>query len=103
VALVAACGGGALCAEGRRLIALLGRCLTTRAQKKFLVPNDISVGKFIFEIRKHMQLAPEQAIFLFVNEALPPSASLVSQIYKQHADEDGFLYVTYSGENSFGE
>ena len=72
-------------------------------QKKFLVPNDTSVGKFIFEIRKHMQLAPEQGIFLFVNEALPPSASLVSQIYKQHADEDGFLYVTYSGENSFGE
>lgn len=66
------------------------------------MPSDITVGKFIFEIRKHMQLAPEQAIFLFVNEALPPSAALVSQIYKQHADEDGFLYCSYSGENSFG-
>ena len=72
-------------------------------QKKFLVPSDITVGKFIFEIRKHMQLAPEQAIFLFVNEALPPSSALVSQIYKQHADEDGFLYCSYSGENSFGQ
>ena len=67
-----------------------------------MVPSDITIGKFIYEIRKHMKLSEEQAIFLFVNEALPPSASLVSQIYKQHQDEDGFLYIQYSGENSFG-
>ena len=71
-------------------------------KKKFLVPNDITIGKFIYEIRKHMKLSEEAAIFLFVDSALPPSSSLVSQIYKQHMDEDGFLYITYSGENSFG-
>ena len=71
-------------------------------KKKFLVPSDISIGKFIYEIRKHMKLSEEEAIFLFVNEALPPSSALVSQLYKQHADEDGFLYIQYSGENSFG-
>lgn len=71
-------------------------------KKKFLCPSDITVAKFIYEVRKHMKLSEEQAIFLFVNDALPPSSALVSQIYKQHKDEDGFLYITYSGETSFG-
>merc|ERR1712232_374552 len=71
-------------------------------KKKFLVPGDISVGKFVYEIRKHMKLNPEQAIFLFVNDTLPPTAALMSFIYDKHKDEDGFLYVTYNGENTFG-
>jgi len=72
-------------------------------KKKYLVPADITVGKFVYEIRKHMKLNPEQAIFLFVNDTLPPTAALMSQIYEKNKDEDGFLYVTYSGENTFGD
>ena len=30
------------------------------------------------------------------------SASLMSAIYEENKDEDGFLYMTYSGENTFG-
>ena len=26
----------------------------------------------------------------------------MSSIYEDHKDDDGFLYVTYSGENTFG-
>lgn len=40
-----------------------------------------------------------QAIFIFVDEVLPPTAALMSVIYEEHKDEDGFLYITYSGEN----
>ena len=29
------------------------------------------------------------------------SAALMSSIYEDHKDEDGFLYVTYSGENTY--
>jgi GABA(A) receptor-associated protein len=36
------------------------------------------------------------------NKTLPPTAALMSQVYKEHKDEDGFLYVTYSGESTFG-
>lgn len=31
-----------------------------------------------------------------------PSAALMSSVYEDHKDEDGFLYITYSGENTFG-
>jgi GABA(A) receptor-associated protein len=72
-------------------------------KKKYLVPGDITVGKFVYEIRKHMKLTAEKAIFVFVNnDVLPPTAALMSQIYERYKDEDGFLYVTYSGENTFG-
>eukprot|EP01122_Echinamoeba_exundans_P010618 TRINITY_DN4009_c0_g1_i2.p1 TRINITY_DN4009_c0_g1~~TRINITY_DN4009_c0_g1_i2.p1 ORF type:complete len:121 (+),score=43.86 TRINITY_DN4009_c0_g1_i2:102-464(+) len=72
-------------------------------KKKFLVPQDITVGKFVYEIRKHMsKLNPEKAIFLFVNDVLPPSSALMSDIYAKYKDEDGFLYITYSGESTFG-
>eukprot|EP00727_Mastigamoeba_balamuthi_P004909 m51a1_g14416 putative autophagy protein 8 (125) ;mRNA; r:456746-457833 len=71
-------------------------------KKKYLVPRDITVGKFVYEIRRHMKLKPEKAIFLFVNDVLPPTGALMSQIYERHKDEDGFLYVTYNGESTFG-
>jgi len=71
-------------------------------KKKYLVPADLTMGQFVYVIRKRIKLPPDQAIFIFVNNTLPPAAALMSQIYKEHADEDGFLYVTYSGESTFG-
>jgi len=72
-------------------------------KKKYLVPSDLTMGQFVYVIRKRIKLAPDAAIFIFVNNTLPPAAELMSKIYKDQADEDGFLYVTYSGESTFGQ
>ena len=140
-------------------------------KKKYLVPADLTVGQFVYVIRKRIKLSPEKAIFIFVNNVLPPTgtqracfsskvqlrtraraqccrqaqiratlsprpfscrtashppwhlasadmsrrtssnltfcsfvgsllplaAALMSSIYDDHKDADGFLYVTYSG------
>lgn len=71
-------------------------------KRKFLVPNDLTVGQFIYVIRKRIKLKAEQAIFVFVNGSLPSSSALMSQLYKEHKNEDGFLYCKYTGENSYG-
>jgi len=72
-------------------------------KKKFLVPQDITVGRFVHEIKRHMpKLKAEDAIFLFVHDKLPPTSALMASVYEQSKDEDGFLYITYSGENTFG-
>ena len=71
-------------------------------KKKYLVPTDLTVGQFVHVIRKRIKLAPEKAIFIFVNNVLPPTAGLMSQIYEEQKDEDGFLYITYNGESVFG-
>ncbi|KAE8654706.1 Autophagy-related protein 8d [Hibiscus syriacus] len=71
-------------------------------KKKYLVPADLTVGQFVYVVRKRIKLSPEKAIFIFVKNILPPTAALLSAIYEENKDEDGFLYMTYSGENTFG-
>ncbi|GMH22386.1 hypothetical protein Nepgr_024229 [Nepenthes gracilis] len=71
-------------------------------KKKYLVPADLTVGQFVYVIRKRIKLSAEKAIFIFVDNVLPPTGAILSSIYEEKKDEDGFLYVTYSGENTFG-
>ncbi|KAJ6326936.1 hypothetical protein OIU78_013928 [Salix suchowensis] len=71
-------------------------------KKKYLVPADLTVGQFVYVIRKRIKLSAEKAIFIFVDNVLPPTGAIMSSIYEEKKDEDGFLYVTYSGENTFG-
>lgn len=71
-------------------------------KKKYLVPADLTVGQFVYVVRKRIKLSPEKAIFIFVKNILPPTAAMMSAIYEENKDEDGFLYMTYSGENTFG-
>ncbi|KAG6387433.1 hypothetical protein SASPL_152620 [Salvia splendens] len=71
-------------------------------KKKYLVPADLTVGQFVYVVRKRIKLSAEKAIFIFVKNVLPPTAAMMSAIYEENKDEDGFLYMTYSGENTFG-
>ncbi|XP_039048405.1 autophagy-related protein 8f-like isoform X2 [Hibiscus syriacus] len=76
--------------------------IPTIDKKKYLVPADLTVGQFVYVIRKRIRLSAEKAIFIFVDNVLPPTGAIMSTIYDEKKDEDGFLYVTYSGENTFG-
>ncbi|XP_050374629.1 autophagy-related protein 8C-like [Argentina anserina] len=71
-------------------------------KKKYLVPADLTVGQFVYVVRKRIKLSAEKAIFTFIKNILPPTAAMMSAIYEENKDEDGFLYMTYSGENTFG-
>jgi len=72
-------------------------------KRKFLSPKDLTLAQFLMEVRKQLQLAPEEAVFWFVdNKALTPGNSLMSQLYELRKDEDGFLYIVYSSEEVFG-
>ena len=80
-----------------------GLAVTTEAKKrKYLVPNDMTVGQFIYTLRKRFSLPPEKAIFVFIDKVLPPTAELMSVLDAKHRDKDGFMYLTYAAENTFG-
>ena len=77
--------------------------IPTIDKNKFLVPSDLTIGQFVYVIRKRIKLSPEQAIFIYINNSiLPQSSALLTTVYNEYQDEDGFLYITYSGENTFG-
>lgn len=50
-----------------------------------------------------MTLMPSQAFYLLINNVGIASMSLtMAQVYKDHKDEDGFLYMTYASQEMFG-
>jgi len=70
---------------------------------KLLISRDAKVSNLILKIREFMAgCRPEQTIFLFVNNTLPPMSENMGSLYKKYKEDDGFLYVIYSGENTFG-
>ena len=71
-------------------------------KKKYLVPKDLTTGQFIYVIRRRIKLEKEKAIFVFIKDILPPTSATIEQLYEENKDDDGFLYVVYSGENAFG-
>ena len=73
-------------------------------RSKYLVPNDLTMGQFLYVIRKRLSLDPSLGLFLFIGNdgTLMNGAKLISECYNEYKDEDGFLYLKYSGENTFG-
>ena len=71
-------------------------------KNKYLVPDDFAFGQFMFVIRKRLKLSPEKALFMFIKDVVPHSTQSIKEIYKANVDLDGFLYVRYSFENTFG-
>ena len=43
---------------------------------RYLVPGDLTVGQFVYVIRKRIKLEPEKAIFIFVANVLPPTCKM---------------------------
>lgn len=70
---------------------------------KYLIPLDLTLGQFIHVIRKKIKLASEKSIFLFTQQNnIMTVSEMMNTIYKKHKDNDGFLYLVYFEENTFG-
>ncbi len=71
-------------------------------KRKYLVPNYLTIGQFLMVIRKQIKIEPEKSIYFIINHTIPSSVCTISEIYNQHKDIDGFLYIKYTYENVFG-
>lgn len=73
---------------------------------KVLLPKNAKVSQLIYHISKNIKKDETQTIFVYVNASvnpiLPHSNATINDIYCKYKDPDGFLYITYAGENTFG-
>lgn len=71
-------------------------------KNKYLVSNELTIGQFLYIIRKRLKITPEKALYIFINGIIPATSDYICNIYHHYKDEDGFLYITYTTENTFG-
>ncbi len=69
---------------------------------KYLVPAEFQLVQFQNVIREKIKIKSDEALFLFINNLLEPAGKNLGQIYKESCDEDGFLYIIYTKESTFG-
>jgi GABA(A) receptor-associated protein len=72
---------------------------------KFLVPTQCTAAEFQTIVRKRVKLNSDEALFFFVGykgAALMTGTVPLGQLYKEHQDEDGYLYIIYMKESTFG-
>ncbi|MBG01394.1 MAG: hypothetical protein CL470_03905 [Acidimicrobiaceae bacterium] len=69
---------------------------------KYLVPKDLTMGQFLFVIRKRINLESSQALFITINGVLSTASKTIGDMYTEQSDDDGFLYIVYTNENTFG-
>jgi GABA(A) receptor-associated protein len=75
--------------------------------RMYMIPMNATIGQFVWKMRKHVKLKPEEAMFCITGKdkkhyAMPPISELVSMVYNRNKDKDGFLYIKMSSETTFG-
>ncbi len=77
--------------------------IPTLDKRKYLVPDDCTIGDFMYVIRKRIKIPPEKSIFLFIADMnMVPISKTINEVYDEYKDDDGFLYITFAGESTFG-
>ena len=69
---------------------------------KFLFPSDMTLGQSLYIFRGRFKLDKSEALYLFINNELIPSTRSMAEIYVEHKDEDGLLYIVIGQEKTFG-
>lgn len=71
-------------------------------KQKFLAKKDMTAGQLILYLKSKIQLKPSEALYIFIDDKLVNGSQLLIEMYSKYPAKDGFLYVKYACENTFG-
>ena len=70
---------------------------------KFLIHEEMTLAQFMVVLRRRLTLSSEDALFIYLGDnTLAATSMTMGVLYKDFVDPDGFLYLTYCSENTFG-
>ena len=71
-------------------------------KNKFIVPRDMIIAQFMYILRKKLDVNPGEAVFLLCRNNIVMTSDSINTIYERYKEEDGFLYLIITKENTFG-
>lgn len=72
-------------------------------KNKFIISKTQTVAEFLSQFRKHHSLKDDEAVFVFTERGtLPSNTQDMESLFANNRNEDGFLYLSVSKENTFG-
>jgi hypothetical protein len=75
---------------------------------KYLVPFDLTLYKFSYILRNRLNLPSHQAFIMYNIDPYSKTkrflngSSLLAEVYSNYKSPDGFLYMEFDSENTFG-
>lgn len=69
---------------------------------KYLVPFESKIMDIMMVIRKHLHLEHYHALFLSINQTVLSGSTTIGSIYEINKEKDGYLYLYYTEEQTFG-
>ena len=53
-------------------------------------------------IKSKLELQPQQSIYVLIDDYPPQLAETMESVYNKYKSDDGFLYINYYAQNTFG-
>ena len=92
-----------LVCRNSKLYNLQEKSLPVIDKVKFLVPRELTVGQLATIVRNRLSLNQLDSFFLFNKSGTMVTMSMtVSDLYSESMDSDGFLYIEYASQETFG-
>mmetsp|Transcript_15993 Transcript_15993/g.15918 ORF Transcript_15993/g.15918 Transcript_15993/m.15918 type:complete len:122 (-) Transcript_15993:680-1045(-) len=69
---------------------------------KFALEGSMTMGTFLYTVRRYFKLSSKQGVYLYLCDTLPMLNAKISELHQRCADEDGCLYFVLTHQEDKG-
>ena len=77
--------------------------LKSLSKHKYLVDSSMTLGEFVFYIRRQIKINSSEALFMYFEDKLENCSRTMGELFKTHKNKDLVLVISYDTENTFGD
>jgi len=84
------------------IIIIPGKNITEKKEFKFLVPENLSLIQLVYLMKEKMNHTSYDSIYFCIDNIILNSTEKIYNLKRKYKSKDGFLYIYYVKENTFG-